>query len=115
LRRHREPLAFAAGVTLGTDLKDGRAIERRAFPDWGFGTDLSGGLYSWSGGLLARQDVGGCRMGFRFVPPDVDKRPQLQALLRQVADGGTYSTGHPAMQGLNPGSAKRSSRTSARE
>lgn len=91
-----------AGVTLGTDLKTVEGFNGRPFQIAGFGTDLSGGVYSWSGGLLARQDVGGCRMGFRFVPPNVDERPELRALMLQVGDGGTYSSGHQAMHGLNP-------------
>jgi hypothetical protein len=91
-----------AGVTLGTDLRTVERFNGRPFQIAGFGSDLSGGVYSWSGGRLARQDVGGCRIGFRFVPPDVDKRPELRAFMRQVGDGGTYSSGHQAMQGLNP-------------
>jgi hypothetical protein len=91
-----------AGITLGTDLKTVERLNGRPFRLAGFGTDLSGGLYSWSGGALDRQDVGGCHIGFRFVPPDVDKRSDLQALIRQVTSGGTFSSGHPAMQALNP-------------
>lgn len=91
-----------AGVTLGTDLKTVERLNGRPFRIAGFGTDLSGALYSWSGGLLARHDVAGCRMGFRFVPAAVDKRPEVRALMRQVGHGGTYSSGHPAMQALNP-------------
>ena len=72
------------GVTLGLDLKTVERLNGRPFRLNGWGTDLGGGLYSWAGGLLARQNVEGCRIGFRFRPPDADKRPDLQALLRQV-------------------------------
>jgi hypothetical protein len=91
------------GVMLGTDLKTVERLNGRPFRLLGFGTDLSGGLYSWSGGLLERHNIGGCRMGFRFVPPNAyTSQPELQALSRQVIGERVYSSGHPAMQALNP-------------
>jgi hypothetical protein len=102
IRGTRSRWRSPAGLTLGTDLKTVERLNRRPFRIAGFGTDLSGGLHSWSDGVLARQNVGGCRMGFRFVTGDIQGRPELRALSRQVGDGGTYSSGHPEMQGLNP-------------
>ncbi len=72
------------GVTLGADLKTVERLNGRPFRLNGWGTDLGGGVYSWAGGFLSRQDVEGCRIGFRFEPPDADKDPDRQALLRQV-------------------------------
>jgi hypothetical protein len=91
-----------AGITLGMDLKTVEAFNRRPFRIAGFGSNGSGFVPSWSGGLLAREDIGGCRLQFRFVPPDVDTRPDLQVFMRQVDTGRIYSSGHPAMQALNP-------------
>ena len=90
------------GVTLGLDLKTVERLNRRPFRLNGWGTDLGGGLYSWAGGLLERQDVGGCRIGFRFDHSDTPNGPEQQALFRQVMGDREYSSGHPVMQTLNP-------------
>jgi len=90
------------GVTLGLDLKTVERLNRRPFRLAGWGSDLGGGLYTWAGGLLERQDVGGCRIGFRFNYSDRDHTPEAQALHRQVMGEREYSSGHPAMQTLNP-------------
>ena len=90
------------GVTLGADLKAVERLNGRPFRLNGWGTDAGGALISWESGLLARQDADGCRIGFRFNPPDVAARPDLRTLLRQVPGDREYSSGHPAMQALNP-------------
>lgn len=90
------------GVALGMDLKKVEQLNGRPFRLGGYGSDLNGGIYTWSGGRLERQNEGVCRVGFHFAAPDVDKRPDLHALLRQVYGERPFSSGHPAMQGLNP-------------
>lgn len=98
MSRWRSP----GGVTLGADLKTVERLNGRPFRLNGWGTDLGGGCCLWSGGLLARQDVEACRIGFRFEPPDTDNGPDRQALLRQVRGDRLYSSGHPVMHALNP-------------
>ena len=91
-----------AGLRLGLDLKTVEQLNRQPFRILGFGTDGSGHGVSWSGGLMAREDIGTCRIRFRFLPPDVDGRPDRLAFMRQVNGGRIYSSAHPAMQALNP-------------
>jgi hypothetical protein len=90
------------GVTLGMDLKTVERLNRRPFRLNGWGTDLGGGLYTWAGGVLEREDIGDCRIGFRFNYSDTDSGPERQALFRQVKGDRAYSSGHPVMQTLNP-------------
>ena len=90
------------GVTLGLDLKTVERLNRRPFRLSGWGSDLGGGLYTWAGGLLERQNVGDCRIGFRFNYSTTDNGPERQALFRQVRGERSYSSGHPVMQTLNP-------------
>jgi hypothetical protein len=102
IRGSRSQWRSPGGITLGADLKTVERLNGRPFRLIGWGTDVGGALYSWESGLLARQDADGCRIGFRFNSPDAAARPDLRALLRQVTGDRPYSSGHRAMQALNP-------------
>ena len=92
-----------AGITLGTSL---RAIERlngKPFRLLGFGTDVSGTVISWSGGRLDSQNTPECKVRLR-LGRDWDDRadPARGALIRQLIGEDEFSSGHPAMQSLDP-------------
>ena len=87
------------GVSIGTDLKTIERINRRPFRLRGFGWDNSGALSSWSGGRLDQQDTPGCRVSLRALPPGEGPWP---GVWEQVVGTAEFSSGHPAMQQLNP-------------
>jgi hypothetical protein len=98
LTRWRSP----AGITLGTPL---RAIERlngRPFRLIGFGSDVSGTVMNWSSGRLDTQDTEGCRVRVRVGTEWVKVDSRRSALLNQLKGEAEYSSGHPAMQALDP-------------
>jgi len=91
-----------AGISLGTPL---RAIERlngRPFRLVGFGSDVQGMVMSWSGGKLEAQDTNDCRVRVRLGPDWDNMDAKLHALVSQLEWALEFSSGHPAMQGLNP-------------
>jgi len=91
-----------AGITLGTSL---RAIERwntKPFRLLGFGTDVSGTVMNWSGGRLDAQNTPACRVRLRVSPDWDTPDPARGTLVNQVTGERQYSSGHPAMQALDP-------------
>ena len=91
-----------SGITLGTSL---RAIERlnaRPFRLLGFGTDVSGTVMSWSGGRLDSQNTAECRVRLRLGRDWDQADPARNALIHQLIGEDEYSSGHPAMQALDP-------------
>ena len=96
------------GITLGSHLKMVERVNRRPFHMAGFGFDGSGTVIAWSGGRLAAPDGAGCRMRLsldnRFETASVSNDPgAIRALSRQVmGDRQYFSSGHPAMQALDP-------------
>lgn len=87
------------GVTPGLDLKTLERLNVKPFRMSGFGTDYEGTLLSWSGGRLGPSAVSGCSVRVRLRPDDsVDYRHWY----RQVIGAREFSSGHPAMQYLNP-------------
>ena len=89
----------ADGISVGSELKSIERINGRPFRLSGFGWDGSGTVTSWSRGLLERRETDGCRIRLRLRPPDQDARPLVS---RQVTGARDFSSGHPAMQELNP-------------
>jgi hypothetical protein len=91
----------ANGITIGTTLL---AIERangRPFRLAGFQTESQGRLLSWEHGRLGHpHDPDGCGVSIQFQP-SYDGTENFD-LVRQVRSGREYSSGHPALQKLNP-------------
>lgn len=89
----------AEGVTLGTTLKRLEVINRRPFALSGFAWDYEGTVLSWEGGRLAPTFVGPERFLLRLHP-----RPEASGwrVFKQVVGDRGFSSGHPAMQVLNP-------------
>lgn len=89
----------AEGVSLGTTLKQLEAINRRPFLIAGFGWDWEGTIVGYPGGRLAERYEGRGRLILRLRPkPD---NPSSR-VARQVLGDKFFSSGHPAMQALNP-------------
>jgi len=89
----------ASGITYGTTLKELEALNRRPFRLMGFAWDGHGTIVSWQGGWLEKEAKGCGRFMLRLTPePDAVKTQEW----RQVAGGTEFSSGHPAMQKLNP-------------
>jgi hypothetical protein len=87
------------GLRLGLNLRQVERINRRPFRISGFDWDYGGTATSWSGGALGRAYGQGCRMTARFSPANDSERPPIG---RQVIGDKLFSSGHPAMQALNP-------------
>ena len=88
------------GIAVGADLK---GIERRnglPFRLNGFAMEASGRVESWASGRLQVPNSTGCE---EIVELELrDDGTEDQALIRQVSGTQQYSSGHPAMQALNP-------------
>jgi hypothetical protein len=94
------------GLTLGTDLKTVERINRRPFVLAGLGFDGAGAVLSWQGGKLQSVNGAECQLKIWLRPsesrPNNQARVARQRLANEVARDRNYSSGHPAMQALNP-------------
>ena len=91
-----------SGITLGTPLRAIEQLNGRPFRLVGFGSDVQGTVMSWSGGKLEAQNTPGCHVRMR-LGPDWDKADtKARALMKQLQGESEFSSGHPAMQGLDP-------------
>lgn len=88
------------GLSLGDDLLIVEQLNGEPFQLTGFEWDYAGTQLSWSGGVLKRKETAGCGVRVRFQPDDPSD--QMEWYLQVLGDG-EYSSGHPAMQALNPG------------
>jgi hypothetical protein len=87
-----------SGITLGTSLTGIERLNGRPFRLAGFSWDYAGTVLSWAGGALEPAADAACRVIVRLQPSeDAD-----DALANQVQGDGEYSSGHPAMQALDP-------------
>lgn len=102
--RAREPMGrwrTVTGISVGMDL---RSIER--LNGWPFrlrrlaGPEGLGVIQSWDRGLLRNADDDGCATRISLQP--TDNQPIDPAPYRQVSRGSDFSSGHPAMQAINP-------------
>ena len=57
---------------------------------------------SWSGGRLDSQNTATCRVRLRVGPDWDGVDPVISALINQLGGEAEYSSGHPAMQALDP-------------
>ncbi len=107
IRGTRSRWKTAHGISLGTSLKQLEAINRRSFSLCGFGWDYSGTVLSWQGGALGRELVearmeseGRGRVILRLMPTEDSGR--VRAEISAVQGDRSFSSGHPAMQKLDP-------------
>jgi hypothetical protein len=89
-----------AGITLRTDLRTIERLNRRPFRLVGFDFDYGGTVLGWSGGQLEKESVPPCRVRVRMSPGEL-ARDQAR-INAQVSGDREFSSGHPAMQALNP-------------
>jgi hypothetical protein len=100
-REPDSPWRTPNGIAIGMDLV---TIQRRN--GWPFrlaglaGPEGRGIVRSWGRGRLERSDSEGCRLSISLQPTG-ERRVDL-ALYGQVALGREFSSGHPAMQKINP-------------
>jgi hypothetical protein len=57
---------------------------------------------SWSGGVLEKLSSEPCELRARLSPGDISGEVALHKWSRQVGGERQFSSGHPAMQALNP-------------
>ena len=94
-------------ITLGTDLRTVERVNGRPFRMAGFGFDGSGTVLSWAGGRLEAQASAGCKMRLgldRLSEPAAatSTTSERRVLINRVMGDRSFSSGHPAMQALNP-------------
>ena len=91
-----------SGIALGSNLQVLERANRRPFRLNGFIGEgsSSGRVLSWAGGLLETPNSESCTLMIHMFPrPGLDVPTEV---FRQVGRGTNYSSGHPAMQKLNP-------------
>jgi len=87
------------GITLGTTLKQLEQINRKPFRLAGFAFDYSGTIMSWNQGALEQELDSPGRVILRLEPSqDQWQHPDYKSVLGDAS----FSSGHPAMQRLNP-------------
>lgn len=92
----------STGITLGTSLRHIERLNRKPFRLLGFGTDVAGTVMNWSGGRLESQDDPACRVRIRLSLDWEKLEPGQRQLVNEVTGERQYSSGHPAMQSLDP-------------
>ena len=68
----------------------------------GFGSDVQGTILPWQSERLGGATVDGCRVRIRLAPDWRTLDQDAGALMNQLKGEREYSSGHPAMQALNP-------------
>ncbi len=89
------------GISLSVDLQMLEKMNRKPLRLSGFAWDYGGTVISWSSGLLGRPRTN-CRIGISLLPNLPLRSVALEKSYRQVLGETEYSSGHPAMQALNP-------------
>ena len=91
----------ASGITVGADLLSIERANGRPFRLAGLQTEGQGVVRSWRGGRLD-ESLGAdhCSVRIHFQPQHAGSDDD--GLVRQVRSGLEYSSGHPALQKLNP-------------
>ena len=107
VRGERSRWRSLRGITLGTDLLTIERLNRRPLRLSGFGHDGAGSVISWAGGRLEASGSESCDVRIRLLPQYEEKGDQHSSsrrgnLASQVSRDHSYSSGHPAMQALNP-------------
>jgi hypothetical protein len=102
VRGERSRWRTSSGASLGTRLQELESLNGRPFSLLGSGNDVSGTVMSWSGGKLEAQDTERCRVRLRLAVPWPRTDHGRSPLYRQLLGEREFSSGHPAMQGLDP-------------
>jgi hypothetical protein len=102
VRGERSRWRTSSGASLGTHLQALERLNGRPFRLLGFATDVSGTVMSWSGGRLDEQDTERCRVRLRLQVPWPRTDHGRSSLYRQLIGERDFSSGHPAMQALDP-------------
>jgi hypothetical protein len=89
-----------SGILVGSDLRTLERVNRRPFRVAGFSTERQGAVISWAGGALERPASDSCIIHIH-LQPRYDGTDD-HTLVRQVRFGREFSSGHPALQALNP-------------
>jgi len=89
------------GISLGTKLTQIEKINKYPFRMAGFAWDNSGGVISWGKGNLAKK-ASKCSFRANLRPDPFPELLSLRRLYAQVQGDREFSSGHPAMQSLNP-------------
>jgi hypothetical protein len=87
------------GITLGTTLKTLEQLNRKPFLLAGFGFDYSGTITSWNQGAMEDELVRPGRVILRLLPKNNSVHSKAET---SVLGDRYFSSGHPAMQELNP-------------
>ena len=88
------------GITIGTSLHELERMNGHAFHLAGFAFDMAGAVTSWDGGRLTALSSSDCKV--RVWAASVDARGARSKWYHQVQGDRDFSSGHPAMQALNP-------------
>jgi hypothetical protein len=91
-----------SGITLGTSLRTVEQLNGRPFRLIGFRSDVGGTVVTWSGGRLDAQNVRACRVRIRLNSDSDREDAKVKALVNQLGGEREFSSGHPALQRLNP-------------
>jgi hypothetical protein len=97
IRGERSRWRTRTGLTVGMDLRSVERLNRRPFTLTGFHWDYAGTVMSWRDGRLSAAESSACRVRAVFVEPAIDS-----PVSRQLLGDRNFSSGHPAMQALNP-------------
>jgi len=89
------------GLTLGIHLRELERLNRRPFRLLGFAWDYEGTVMSWGGGGLDTGQPSGCRIRARLTTGELLNDLQRRGY-KQVIGDHEFSSGHPAMQALDP-------------
>jgi hypothetical protein len=90
----------AEGITKGTTMQQLERLNGRMLRILGFGVD-DGGSVSWGGGRLQSLRDGGVLL--RLSPSQAaEAQPSFKQNFHQVEGDRFFSSGHPAMQAINP-------------
>jgi hypothetical protein len=92
----------SSGITLGTDLKTVEKLNGRPFRLAGLAFDAQGTVVSWGGGRLDAQNSAECHVGMRLRVESPGHGAAAASFELQVRGDRVFSSGHPAMQALNP-------------
>jgi hypothetical protein len=91
-----------AGISLGTSLRELERANGGPFRLLGFGSDVQGTILPWQSERLDGATVDGCRVRIRLAPDWRTTDQKARLLMNQLKGEREYSSGHPAMQELNP-------------
>ena len=91
-----------AGISLGTSLRELERANGGPFRLVGFGSDVQGTILPWQSERLGGATVDGCRVRIRLAPDWRTMDQDASALMKQLKGEREYSSGHPALQSLNP-------------